>query len=95
MSEPVQLSKSTDGGRLIEDRSADLIIFYDPAYKASVLKSIKERGDVIVFEYQKLGGFAIQTTPATKEATRAHYQQIAGVYTVNNDYLNRIDEPRH
>lgn len=73
--------------------TGNLIIFFEPSAKASVLEMVKRRGDELIYSYENFNGIAIRPMYHPVDSTINAYQQLKGVLSVQRDTVHKIGLP--
>lgn len=74
--------------------TGNLIIFFEPSAKASVLEMVKHRGDELIYSYENFNGIAIRPMYHPVDSTISAYQQLKGVLSVQRDTVHTIGLPK-
>lgn len=90
-------SKPTQATEAISTRQAqattgNLIIFYDEGIgSGSLMKTVKDSGASLVYEYKNLHGIAIRPAANTNiQNVIAYFQKVNGVLSVEQDRLMKL-----
>lgn len=90
-------SKPTQATEAISTRQAqattgNLIIFYDEGIgSGSLMKTVKDSGASLVYEYKNLHGIAIRPAANTNiQDVIAYFQKVNGVLSVEQDRLMKL-----
>lgn len=73
----------------------NLIILYDAEIgKEPLLEAIQEIHAEIIYDYQIIKGMAIRKPESMSlEDTKAYFEKIHGVLSVNYDHIHHLDDP--
>jgi hypothetical protein len=79
----------------MEYSPTNLIIMYDAEIgKDPLLEAIQEIHAEIIYDYHIITGMAIRKPDTmTLEATKAYFEQVKGVLSVEHDHIIHLDDP--
>ncbi len=90
-SKPTQATEAIST-RQAQDTTGNLIIFYDEGIgSGSLMKTVKDSGASLVYEYKNLHGIAIRPAANTNiQDVIAYFQKVNGVLSVEQDRLMKL-----